>query len=213
MLYSELRDRFVIKYKLECLKRGVKEIGLTDTIIADLIAEAQHSIALRCKDVESSLTISIVAGISKYILPKNYGGLKGKPLLNGFPLSVINKTDLETSDNYLGQSGCAIYNTPDGYTLLISPMPGSAATLVMSYYTLPGYYSGSVSSSFPGYDGKSFSGSVQLDDKYIDAIILYMLSQFFDEIIMKYDAELNRLKGNQLNTLNDTLDYNMGGIK
>ena len=96
MIISKLRDHFLTRYKIECLKRSIKEVDLENSgkVIAMLIYNAVYDTQSRLGTVENSVNIPLTNSMS-YPLPLDFG-LPKEIIFNNCPLhkkttSWINK--------------------------------------------------------------------------------------------------------------------------
>lgn len=213
MLISEIRDAFIVKLKLECLKRKVDYPELNNKVIAFLISEAQQDIQSKLDVITGSKTYTLVAGANAYNCPNDFGKLKWA-MLGDYPLDVVSDYQIL---NYSFFEGSPIQiaqyvngNTPQ---ILIYPTPTDGTETFTIYYSVDTLYyqpSGVTDQGWGDFDGTTFSNKLLLPDKYNKAVQLYLLAQIFDDFNAKYQDELLSLRGNQSASMPLRLDYELG---
>jgi len=199
MTIQQIRDSFVVKYKLECLKRGVPEKELGDTLIAQLLSEAQQDISRRHAVIEASGTVSVTSGTYSYDLATNFGQMN-LVTLDGSPITRVDVTDLQSiaGDTTNKPSQYAVKIIDDQPQIMVN---GSQACTLTYYYNIdtnPATIS-------------SLTGNLSLPNRYANAVQYFLLAQIFDDITVKYEAELRSLRESQYSNKR-TLKYSMGGI-
>lgn len=199
MTVQQIRDSLVVKYKLECLKRGTKELELGDTLIAQLISEAQQDIVRRHAVIEASGTVSVVSGTYSYDLASNFGQMK-TVVLDGAPIEQVTAQELqeETGVTTAKPTRYAVKIIDDQPQIMVD---GSQACTLTYYYNID---------TNPG-TLASLTGNLSVPNRYNNAVQYFILAQFFDDIYGKYEAELRSLRESQW-TNKRTFKYSMGGI-
>lgn len=218
---SEARDVFVSKYKLQCLLRKTQEIDLPNKMIAFLLSQAQQDILNRVKALSTYKDVSLTAvtAFTTYTLETNFGGLKGKPTIEGSELEVVSMEELPTNGTLdtgdPSQAKCAVYHDGTAWKMYLYPLSNSTKTLRYWYYINTGFYSpsGVSAQNWGTFDGKTFTGNLKIPDEYLTALIYYMLGEVFNDFKILYLEEIKRMKGNSAATVKDSLDYNMGNIE
>ena len=213
MTLNEIRNAFVLKFNRESRKRKLNYEIPADREIALLISEAEQDVQRRLRIVESSSTVTITSGVGT--LPSNFGSIRGVKWGTEF-LKERSITDVRKAQAYESVSEPNIYalDTGSSYQLLVYPTDVTSVTV---YYTVDSlYHQPSASTEYwgsttqPFDDG--FSGNLILPNRYAFAIQLYMLAQYFDEMEIKYERELNSLKHSRPSTLSAP-KYNFGGLE
>jgi len=112
MTLSQFRDHFLTRYKLECLKRGVKEISLENSgkVIAMMAYNAMSDVQSRIDVIEKTTNI-ILTGSNLYNLPLDFGTPK-LVMLNNLPL--CKRTTSWISKNVGWGIGC-----PANYSIIV----------------------------------------------------------------------------------------------
>ena len=218
MLIQQVRDEFVVEYKLECQKREAKEIDFGDKIIASWIAAGQQDIADRLKllvkwfDVYYEATTEFLT----YGLPDDYGSLiSTEPQLTVRGIREMQTSVQEDETLTTGEvHSIAIYNDGESYKVVLNDMPTSSGKVRLWYAVNPLYYSPTASKNqeWGTFDGVTFTGSLRIPDKYKDLLILFMLGKCFDDRKLEYENKLLKFVGNLGSTSKDEIRYTpMGG--
>lgn len=186
MTIKDIYDKFILEYKLECQKRGVKEITLNEPTVALWISEAQQDIQ---KFVPTSIVLQeIELGETEYQLNSDFGQVY-KVEIGTFPLEEVSFDEIERKEGY------ALYYQ-DVWKIKFNIQ--SDETVKVWYYQDFGFYSasGSVSQNWGTYD-EGFSGSLKIPPMFIPCISYYLLSKIFDDYLIRYEAKLKELNGKQ----------------
>lgn len=199
MTLAHLRDAFVMEYKLECMKNSVREINFADRQIAYFISKAQQDMINRLKIAKTYTDVSLTAvtTYTEYSLPTNFGAIANSPSISGRELEVVPITDIPTDDITAGDpQKIAIYFNGTDYKIALSPIPSSTATLRVWYYPDTGYFipGGTGSQNWGTFTAETFTGNVKFPDKYIKAIIDFMVGEIFPQRKAEYENEINKLK-------------------
>lgn len=214
MLLLDLRNRFILEYKLECQKKNVKEIGLAtqDKIIAAWIASGEQDICDRLSLLTTYTDIAYVpvTDFTTYSLPTNFGKLlKTEP-----ELKTVDITDIKTvnNGNPIPQGEIhtiAIYNDGTAFKAALMDLPASSGSVRVWYSINTLMYSpgGTTSQNWGSFDGLTFTGNLKIPEKYTDLLLLYILGKIFDDRKLEYEANLLRLRGNSSTTHKDTVEY------
>lgn len=211
MLLQELKSMFLTRYELECRKAKQTALILNDSEIAFFLSDAQQDIQRRLKILKGYTDISLVANTDSYALPTNFGqSILG--MIDGNPINKSNRV-LESSNLIGGPSEYQVMQGSPSH-IVVNPAPNKAYTLRLYYYLDTLYYRPSLSSaqSWGTFNGIIYTGSALLPEKYSMAIIYKMLSMMIDSFEVKYETELNRLRGGLVEDVEDTMRYNFGGI-
>lgn len=206
MTTKEIRDDFVLKYKIECQKRSTKFLDLGDKAIAKLMSEGIQDLQRRLSIVKATTTIDLDDNTYSYDLPDNFGNVD--TVTCGGLLLQIDFKDWQCINTY---SDVPSQFSIDGTTIYLDGS-SSGNTLTLTYYFDPNFYS-----NFDTFEGFTFNGSnwfgnTVLPNRYNQAIVYYMLSSFYDDMLMKYEKELNSLKMTQP-TNKHSLKYNVAGLR
>lgn len=203
MILSELIYAFEAQYKLECLKREVKEIMINAKMKALMLSTTVSDIQKRLGVIEATATYDSVAGTSAYSISSKFIN----PKVVKYGDTVLTKTTTEWIKKQPTQTGApykyAILQEGATANLYLFPIPDSAGTdniLLQGNFNL-GLYSPNAGSSqdFGVFNGSTFSGNLTLPVQYEQAILLGMMKQMFKDIQPEYDREMNMLKVLQYN--------------
>lgn len=218
MTLQEISDRFRTQYKLQCLNRQITQIDLPEKTVAAWMAEGQSLISDTLKFIEDTYDISPVAGTLTYALPSNFGQLKNDKSIYG----SINETDgyFTVIDSNLiadataagAADKCSLAWDGTQYAVTFAVLPTD--TVKVTFYVNTNFYSASGASAqgWGKFDGTVYTGNSQLPDKYLHALILYMLGQIFMDLIPMFDLELERLNASRP-ALKSTGTYQqLGGV-
>lgn len=212
MRLSEIRDQFLMQLKRECLKKNLPVPATENTMIAFDISEAQQEIQRRLKVVEKSASISLSAGYNTFNLPSDFGQHKAVTI-SDIPIKEMSTGEIQGAQSSVGETlGFAILVSGNSQYLMIYPTPSSTITAVLYYYPDFNFYqpSGASAQNWGTFDGDTFTGKLQLPDRYAKAVLLYMMSKWFDEFVAKYEVELKLLRSARVISYKDTMDYNLG---
>jgi hypothetical protein len=197
-----IRDIFTVKYKIECTRRGIPDKSLSDALIAKLISDAETDIQRRNRVLESSGTINLITSTYIYDLPANFGEIKTviyTDTNNG--ISPLERVDLQTLQEIKADAGI-----PTQYSLkLVDDLPQIQFNLAKTGNIITVFYYVDLDSGYT-----TITGLPKLPHVYTNAIVLQMLSQFFDDIQIKYERELMSLKESQY-TNRRFLKYKING--
>lgn len=217
MTINELRDIFIVKQKLECLKRKTDFFDIENKVLAFMISDAQQDIQRRLSVVESSDTITLGStsidylSANTYTLPSNFG----KPKHAYIGANLLEEKDLVWLERFIqsGNSGYYYAIKPAGHTSYII-CPIGSGTLTIQYYPDLGFYQPSLSASqtWGNFNGLVYSGNLLLPDRYNNAILYKMLSHLFDDYLGLYEKEIKSLRELRLFSSDYKLGYNVGGI-
>ena len=212
MLIKEIYEQFIVKCKIETIKRGVPyfDIGTKET--AFLISEAQQDIQKRLDVIIGTYAISTVSGTKLYSCPEDFGKLKFG-MIGDNPIEIDSEYNLLTNQPIDGNvSKMATYTAGNTPQILVYPTPTSIVTLNIYYSVDTNYYqpSNPADQVWGGFGGEAFVGKLLLPDKYNKAVLLYLLSQIYDDFETKYDKEILSLKGYQAAGSPLRLSYNFG---
>ena len=198
-------------------QRIAKQLGqpvdyIGDMEIAFYISSAQQDIQRRLSVVESSTDITLGTTSNLYALPSTFGNVKhayiGNVPLNEKPIVWAEK--MATSES----SGDWFAIKVSGHTPYVF-CPVQSGTLTVVYYPDLNYYQPSLSATqtWGNFNGVVYSGNAILPDRYNMAIIYNMLSQIFPDYLSIYEKELKSLRESRQFSVEDTLNYNLGGIE
>lgn len=214
MTIVQLRDHFIARYKLECLKKGIKEIDLTHQgkIVAVMMYDAISEIQSKTSIIEGSLSIPLVVGATQYELEWDYGIIRVVSC-NG---AILCKKTLEwiTKQNDLGVTGdnpeyYAINAVKDIYAgtqfnITLFPAPSIVTNLVISYTNDAKVFN-------TEFDDDAYSTNyTMLPSMYDKAILFHMVDSMFGDNKPNFDRELTRLIAKQFN--GEKFSYKMTGV-
>ena len=209
MIISLLRDHFITRYKLECLKKKIPEIDLSRNgkIIAMMIYDAVNEIQSRLGVIESSEVIPLVAGTNQYELEHYFG----EPKVVSCNNIILEKrsTDWISKRNAIGTTtdtptDYAIIMNRDIYlstlpNILLYPTPNIAADLAITFKSNSSLFD-------PTRDEDAYSTNYPpLPESYDKAILFYMVDSMFDNIRPNFEREMIKLKVTQFN--GEKFDY------
>jgi len=206
MTVQDIRDDFVVKYKVECQKRGAKEIQFGDKVIAKYISEAQQDIQRRHNILSGEYTLIMVEDEFTYELPSDCSNIT-KITIDNVPLDRVNLAEMQ---DIVTASG-----TPTRYAIKLTDALSVQFDLseadkeLTVYYDVDTNFASDSDNDWGGFNGK-FYGSLRIPQRYNKAVVLYMLAEMFDDIVMKYEKELASLRESQYRNRTST-KYSMGG--
>lgn len=206
MTLQDIRDDFVFKYKLECAKRGSKEIQFPDRALAKFISEAQQDIQRRHNILSGEYTLVMIEDVYTYQLPTDCGNVI-KVMVDNVPLERKNINEIRDLLPATGVPTC--YATVLNDCLSIQFDLTTADEELTVYYEIDPHYFSSEDTDWGTFIGK-FAGRAKLPQRYNNAIVLYMLSQIYDDLYPKYEKEMASLRESQYHN-RTSLKYNMGG--
>lgn len=216
MTLQHLRDAFVMEYKLECQKTGTREILFGDKQIAYMISKAQQDLINRLKisELYTDVSLTAVTTYTEYTLPSNFGAVAKRPKIGDVELDIVNREDIPSSGT-LSQGTpekLAIYFNGTEYKMSVYPLPSSAMTLRLWYFIDTAYFNPASTSAqdWGTFDGSQFSGNVKFPDKYLKAIIDFMVGEVFPQRKGEYEFELSKLKATNATTYQG-FKYRFGG--
>lgn len=215
MLISELNNQFIVRCKIENAKRGLNYFDIGIKEVAFLISEAQQDIQKRLDVIIGTYAIVTVSGIKLYSCPEDFGKLKFG-MIGDNPIEIDSEYNLLTNRSISGNvARMATYIAGNSPQILVYPTPTSEETLNIYYSVDTKYYqpSNPADQLWGGFGGETFIGKLLLPDKYNKAVLLYLLSQLYDDFKMKYEEEILSLKGNQAAGSPLRLYYNFGAPK
>lgn len=209
-----LRDNFVARYKIECLKRKVEEVNFTNQgkLVATLIYDAVGEIQSKTGIIESSQIISLVSGTNEYPLNLDFGMVKlvscNNNILCKRTTEWINK-QIDLGNTGTDPSDYAITvlsNTTMGskFNILLFPTPSTVTNLTINYTSDRGAFD-------PTIDKDAYSTNYTiLPSVYDRAIIFHMVDSMFGDSKPNFDKEMTRLIAKQFN--GQKLNYKMTGV-
>ena len=212
MILSEIIYAFEVDYKLECLKRDVREIGINAKMKALMLSKVVSDIQKRLGVIEATATYDSVAGSATYSISSRLIN----PKVVKYGDAVLEKTTTEWIKRQPAQTGLpykyAILQEGATANLYLYPIPDSDGTdniLLQGNFNL-GLYSPDAGSSqdFGVFDGSTFSGNLTLPQQYEQAILLGMMKQMFRDFEPDYEREMNMLKVLQYNGESFEYEFN-----
>lgn len=211
MKLQEIRDEFIFTYKLECVKRNVREVQFPDRVIAKYISNAEAAIQNDLGLLQSSHTLTLASSTTDYDLPDDFGEViavkYGSEIMNS-----VSSKDFPTETKLAYN----IYNSGNGFRIRFTSQPDVNKTTTIYYYVDIRKYTPSGDQNYqnwnsltqswdtlyPPYDsepplwgdfnGILWSGNIAFPDRYSDALIYHMLGNIFDEYRLRYEAEINK---------------------
>jgi len=206
MTLQDIRDDFVVKYKLECQKRGAKEIQFGDKIIAKWISDAQQDIQRRHNILSGEYTLIMIEDEFSYELPTDCSNIT-KITVDNVPLDRVNLGEMQEIVTAEGTPTRYAIKLAD--TLSVQFDLSEADKELTVYYDVDTNYASDSDNDWGGFNGK-FYGSLRLPQRYNRAVVLYILSEIYDDILPKYEKEMNSLRESQYRNRTST-KYSMGG--
>ena len=211
MTLKEVYELFIANYKRECLKRGIKEVRIPIGILASDISRAQQDIQRRKWVVETSYDLSLTANTNTYNLPSNFGRQK-IVTIGDIPLKEVTSRMIQEADSLYGNALVFAIIVGNPQKIMFYPAPSLNTTAKIYFYPDFNFYSPSGDTEDWGsFDGEEFSGNLMLPDRYINAVILYLMALWFNDFELKYERELNSIQ--RIRSLPDTIEYNIGWDK
>ena len=218
MTLQDTHDLFVVRYKMEVFKRGLKEMRLPVKIIANFLSQAMSEIQRVLKPVNSDSTITLT-GATEYTLATDMGEMRYVKYIasDSTENSLIKETkeyiDGLTADERTDTTPqrYAYYREKDGWKIKFD---SNASSGTLYYYYFPDYtlyYPGMSAPSWGSFDGTLYSGNLPLPDRYVEAIILHMLYKFFGDMLPLYDREVSNLRSSAQETSKSEMKYKLGG--
>lgn len=205
MTLQDIRDDFVFKYKLECTKRGVKEIQFPDRALAKLISEAQQDIQRRHNVISGEYVLTMVEDTYTYELPSDCANVS-KVIVDGVALDRKNINEIR--DYEAGEGVPTCYSILLNDKLSIQFDLATADQDLTIYYEVDTNFFSNEDTDWGKFIGK-FAGGLRIPQRYNNAVVLYLLAQVFDDIDIKYKKEMDSLRESQYRN-RTTTTYKMG---
>ena len=198
-----IRDNFIVRYKLECLKKSVAEIDLSrqNKVIATMIYDAVNEIQTRLGVIEDSETVNLIPNTNQYELECFFGEPKvvasGNIVLKKRTTNWINEKNQEGLTNGVNPNGL-----PDGYAIvmvkdiymgtkpniLVYPTPQAINSLTITYKSSPELFD-------PSMNDDAYSTDYPiLPSQYDKAILFYMIDSMFGDNKPNFEREMMKLK-------------------
>jgi len=211
MNVQEIRDTFLMRYQRLSRQRQQKAEIIPEKEIAWYISAAQQDIQRRLSVVESSKDITLGTTSNLYALPVTFG--KQKHAYVGSTSLVEKPIEWAEKQGVMSQSGYFYAIKISGHTPYIY-CPITSGTLTIVYYPDLSYYQPSLGATqvWGSFNGVAYSGNLVLPNRYSVAIIYHMLSQIFPDYLPLYEKELKSLRESRQFSVEDTLNYNLGGL-
>lgn len=209
MTLQELRDRFITEYKFVAQTKGLKYVEPPNGVIAAWLSSAQQDLQNRLKISLTYEDFSIVAGTNTYTFTNSDFGSLQRVEYDGRDVDVVGVDMIDTTSSIAGSQPTvvAIYSNDGTWTLRV-PETSVAYTLRVWYYKDFGYYS-SGNSNWGSYSN-SFSGSLKIPSKYLEAVIYYLMYKVTGDISY-YENEVRKLRETRSITSKTGLSYRMNG--
>lgn len=217
MTLDEVKDKFLLEYRLEVNKRGVKEFIFNNREIASWIAETQQEIVDRLNLITTHIDLALtsVTAFTTYDLPVNFGKLL-KAEINGNRLNIIGFDDIQTTGTIPQGTpdSIAVYrDNDDKFKAVLQPLASTTATCKVWYVVNTLFYSpsGVSAQNWGTFDGTSFSGNLKMPERYIPLLLIGVLGRIFPDKQQEYEAKLRMAKNNKSTTTKRGIKYNLGG--
>jgi len=207
MTVQAIRDLFLIKYKLECSQRNMREIEFGNKTILTFLSGAEAAIQDELQIISSAGTITLVAGTKTYSLPVDFADFIGQPkMLIGTTYSLLEQISLaDYKEDMTTDNGTplkfAVYRFQGSAPVIgLLPTPSTSGTISFAYkMDIFTYYAGDTNANFAdegyaAYDGSTPTGNIVLPPKYADLIISKMLTNLFPDYEQKYQLMLKDAK-------------------
>jgi hypothetical protein len=193
MTIKDIYDKFILEYKLECKKRGIKDIVFNMPTVALWISEAQQ-------DIQSTLKIAltyqdlVADADTEYDLNSDYGSVIKV---------IVNEEELEPNVDYW------IY-----YTTKWVIKFKRGCTSVIWYNPDFGFYSasGSNTQNWGTFDKLGFTGTLKIPDRYLQLVSYFLLSKCFDDYVGRYEMKIREMNFNRGGTKTRLKYHFNGGI-
>ncbi|MFC2135984.1 hypothetical protein ACFLTH_15315 [Bacteroidota bacterium] len=215
MTILEIRDNFVARYRLECMKRGTKLIEIGDKMIAYLISAAQQDVLRKIPMMKDTKSVSLTTGTYKYDLDTNFGDVESVRDSDYGELDRVTVKDLDIIEGTTGAPTQYAIEINDNLPQIYFDAAETGKTITVNFSIVPNFYSpsGSTAQDWGSFDGSTFTGDLIVPDRYLEAIILHMLGQMFIDFKSLYDIEIDSLRDAQI-TNKTSIAYRFnGGIK
>lgn len=217
MTLDDLKNNFLVEYKVKARNRGLKEVQFPKAYIFKLINSALQHVQRELLPVRASENISIVSGTHTYSLSTAFGNEISAIFTDSSDNSVtpLDKDNIDTLESWTVDTETegkpthfAVYFDGNTAKIRLYPTPTTAGTLAVKNYKKLLQYA-------PSGDPIDFSTSIPLPDEYTDLIILYMLYAVLEDEKIKRDLEelQKSLKGSRVNSINDQLHYNFANLE
>jgi hypothetical protein len=221
MILQQYRDHFLTKYKIECLKRGIKEIDLVNQgkVIAMLVYDAINDIQSRLGSIENLVSIALTSTNYSYALPMDFGYEKsvmysncalckrtaswihehnnnctGMP--NAYAIVEMNTVEVVTDDYtqiLTDDNGNSYCTGGIGANILVSPSPNATGNLSI-------YYEINIDLFNPNTNDDIYSGALVFPSLYDHAVLNYMIdSMFYTDVKPNYEKEMSKLRVKEYN--------------
>lgn len=214
MTVDELRDLILAEYEFESQKRGVKPMVVGNKLMAAFLSEAQQDIVSRIHPLTTSEDITLSGGTSEYAFTATNFGMPIRAEIAGNKVTLVNISDIITTGTIPSgtPTRVAVYASANVYKVRVSPTPSAAGTLKMWYHPDTLWYapSGSASQDWGSFDGETFSGDMKVPDKFLGAIKYFVLGKFYDELMVKYEREIKKLKSTKGDSMEEAFAYRFG---
>jgi hypothetical protein len=215
MTINEIRNAFMLRMRREAFKRQVDLPQIDNTEIALLVSEAEQDLQEKLLIVESSATVTLTSGVGN--LPANCGKIRavrsGSTFLD--ERSADEVTRMQAHGSSSDASVFARQTTGGTETLLVYPT--GAESVVVYFYVDTLFHQPSASEEYWGsaslpYSSGDFSGNLLLPARFSKAIQYHMVSEYFDDYLLRYQSLVNQLKGSSRKTISSP-KYMFGGLE
>lgn len=214
MTLSEIKDLILAEYRFESQKRGVKSMKIGDRMLAAFLSEAQQDLVSRLQPLTTFEDITLSNGTAEYAFTATNFGMPIRAEISGDKLKLVSINDIITTGTIPSgtPTRVAVYASANVYKVRVSPTPTAAGTLKMWYHPDTLWYAPSESASqdWGSFSGTVFSGDMKVPDKFLSAIKYFVLGKFYDEIMIKYEKEVSKLKSTKGDTVREAFAYNFG---
>lgn len=205
MTLQDVRDIFINDYKIECVKRNVKEISFNEKQVYLMMHRGLKEVQRKLNILESSTEISLVNGTQTYSLPSDFGNqINVKVLYESSPLFLteVSKDEIDRTISDGEPLLYAIYFDGNTGKIKLYPTPTNSGTLTITYYKKIVNYS-------PSSDSIDLTETIPLPDEYIELVIIYMLSLLFDDKLEQFTYQARQSK--RVSSVRQ-IKYDIGGL-
>jgi hypothetical protein len=214
MTLDEVRNLIIAEYKFEAQKRGVKPLVVRNRMLAAFLSEAQQDIASRVQPLTTYEDVTLVADTAEYAFTATNFGTPIRAEIDGDAIDLESINNLPTTGTAASgtTTRVAIFATANVYKVRVYPTPGAAATLRIWFHPDTLWYapSGTTAQDWGSFDGSTFTGDMKVPDKFLGAIKYFVLGKFFDDIMVKYEREVSKLKSTRGDSKQNKLEYSFG---
>lgn len=196
---KEIRDLFLVQYRIQTRVRGLEYLELGEKTIAYWISAGQKKILEELRPAKSFIDIVCPKGVNTFTLPLDFG-LDIKCELNGHDLVKMDITEMNSSgESAQGTIGAyAIYfdGGEDVWKITFAPEPMGEMVPRLWFYPEYGLYKPTLNKNqeWGKFDGATFEGYLHIPPTYEPLLITFLLSQAIPEMFADFNMEVIKYK-------------------